>query len=65
MSTNATKLVRKKDICRKYGFALSSLNHWIAQGIGPKHYKVGHAVFFYESEVDAWFQSRAVSTPVA
>lgn len=42
------------------GMGVQTLYNRISEGTGPRHYKQGRRLAFYESDLDEWNRSRLV-----
>ena len=46
----------------KIGFTVRTLANWRAKKIGPKSFRLGSSVRYYESDVDQWVEDQATKS---
>lgn len=52
------KIIRPEAVSEKTGIALGTLAYWRHRDEGPKSFKLGRRVAYFEDDVDAWIESQ-------
>ena len=68
MSTSTRRTVTLKEVSVARGIPESTLRYYRARGEGPKSWKLGRRVVYFEDDVDAWIEAqyaKAVGEAVA
>lgn len=63
-SKSLNTLMDHKEASAKVRLSSSTLAKWRIKGIGPAYLKVGHRVFYRQSDLENWLESTVV-TPVS
>jgi predicted DNA-binding transcriptional regulator AlpA len=54
----AERLIDEKEAAARLGLSVRTLQKWRLLGCGPRFVKLGHAVRYAETEIDAFIHSR-------
>lgn len=54
------RIMTTREAAKYIGIGESSLAHWRMHGKGPRFYKLGVAVRYYKSDIDAWLAAGIV-----
>ena len=62
-----SKFLTPEEVCERYrgGVSAGTLRNWRAMRIGPTFVKIGKAVLYPTSELDAWDQKNTVPCRVS
>lgn len=57
-------LLRTAEVAAMTGVPVGTLRYWRHRGEGPKSFRLGRRVAYFEDEVIAWVESQAAATSV-
>jgi excisionase family DNA binding protein len=65
MASEPRDLMYRREAADYIHMPPATLAQWAYRGIGPGYMKVGRRVLYRKSELDAWLESRRVTTSEA
>lgn len=62
MKTSEDRALTPQQVCERTGFAIQTLANWRVLDKGPKWFRVGRSVRYWQSDVDDFMSSQAATT---
>lgn len=58
------KILRTKEVSERSGIPVGTLRYYRHRGEGPRSFKLGRRVAYFEDDVEAWIEAQAAATSV-